>query len=140
MPQSQISYWPIIIYVALVVITVAGMLLVSHFIGERHKEPATGDIFESGVMPTGDARIRFSIQFYIVAMFFVIFDLESAFIVAWAVAFYDVGWEGYFTVLVFIGLLLAVLVYEWKIGALNFGPSGKELLKVYHKKWKSSIK
>lgn len=140
MPQSQISYWPILVYVALVLLTVCGMLILSHFLGERHKERATGEIFESGIMPTGDARLRFSIQFYIVAMFFVIFDLESAFIVAWAVAFYDVGWTGYFTILVFIGLLLMVLIYEWKIGALDFGPSGKKILKAYNQKWKSQNK
>lgn len=130
--QVHTSYWPILVYAILVLLTVGGMLVLSYFLGERHKEKATGEIYESGIAATGDARIRFSVHFYIVAMFFVIFDLESAFIVAWAIAFLDVGWAGYIAVLVFIGLLLVVLLYEWKIGALDFGPDGKKILKAYH--------
>lgn len=133
MPENQISYLPILIYVILVLVTVGGMLGVTYFLGERHKEASTDEIFESGVIPTGSARIKFSVHFYIVAMFFVIFDLESAFIVAWAIAFYDAGWTGYITALIFITLLLIVLLYEWKIGALDFGPSGKKILKAYNK-------
>ncbi len=65
-------------------------------------------------------------------MLFVIFDLETVFILAWAISFNELGWTGYYAVLVFIGILVAVLIYEWRIGALDFGPSGKKLLKAYH--------
>ena len=66
-------------------------------------------------------------------MLFVIFDLEAIFILAWAISFNELGWAGYISVSVFIAILVAVLVYEWRIGALDFGPSGKKLLKAYHK-------
>jgi len=109
------------------------MLVISYLLGERHKEPATGEPFESGIAPTGSAHIRFSAHFYIVAMFFVIFDLEAVFIVAWAIALKDVGWAGYISILIFIGILAAVLIYEWRIGALDFGPNGNKILSAYKK-------
>ena len=62
-------------------------------------------------------------------MFFVIFDLEAMFIVSWAIAFREVGWVGYIGILIFIGILLVVLIYEWRIGALDFAASGKKILK-----------
>jgi len=113
---------------------VGGMLGLSYVLGQRHKETQTDTIYESGIKTTGDARIRFPVHFYIVAMFFVIFDLEAAFIIAWAVAFRDAGWEGYIGALIFIVILLIVLLYEWRIGALDFGPKGKKILKEYHKR------
>jgi NADH-quinone oxidoreductase subunit A len=66
-------------------------------------------------------------------MMFVIFDVEAVFIVLWALAFKNLGWAGYFGICVFIGLLLVVLIYEWAIGALDFGPNGKKILKAYRK-------
>jgi NADH-quinone oxidoreductase subunit A len=127
-------FWPFLIYGAAVILLVSGILLVSYFLGERHNEPATGETYESGIIATGSGRLRFPVHFYIVAMFFVIFDLEAAFIIAWAVAVKEVGWTGYLAVLVFIGVLLVVLIYEWKTGALDFGPNGKKILDIYHKK------
>lgn len=129
-------FWPFLLYAAATILLVAGILLVSHFLGERHSEPATGKTYESGITATGSGRLRFPVHFYIVAMFFVIFDLEAAFIIAWAVAVKQVGWTGYLAVLVFIGVLLVVLLYEWKTGALDFGPKGKKILEIYHKKIK----
>ena len=125
------ALWPLLLYAILVLLLVGGMIALSFVLGEKHKEKATDDPFESGIIPTGNARIKFPVHFYIVAMFFVIFDLEAAFIIAWAISFKEVGWSGYFGVLVFIFILLAVLVYEWRIGALDFGPSGKKILKAY---------
>ena len=78
--------------------------------------------FESGVVTVGYARFRLPVKFYLVAMFFVIFDLETVFIFTWAIALRDVGWIGYIDMLVFIGVLLAALVYLWRIGALDWGP------------------
>jgi len=129
-------FWPFLLYATAVILLVAGILLISHFLGERHSEPATGETYESGIKATGNGRKRFPVHFYIVAMFFVIFDLEAAFIIAWAVAVKEVGWTGYLAVLVFIGVLLVVLLYEWKTGALDFGPKGKKILDIYHKKIK----
>ncbi len=134
--QQLIELWPLLVYAALVILIVGGMIGLSYFLGQRHKEPQTDTIFESGIKSTGDARIRFPVHFYIVAMFFVIFDLEAAFIISWAIAFREVGWAGYICVFIFIMILLVVLLYEWRIGALDFGPKGKLILKEYHKRIK----
>lgn len=115
------SYWTFLIYAAAVVLNAAGMLGFSALLGQRHREPATGDPYESGVLSTGSARLRVTIKFYLVAILFVIFDLEMVFIFAWAIALHDVGWPGYWGLVVFIGMLLAGLVYEWRMGALDWG-------------------
>jgi NADH-quinone oxidoreductase subunit A len=95
------------------------MLGLSYILGERHRERATGQPYESGIKPTGTARVRFDVKFYLIAVFFVVFDLEALFIFSWAVALREVGWLGYAEILVFIGILLAGLVYLWRLGALE---------------------
>src|SRR5512135_3240972 len=117
--------WPLIVYFMAVVLLAAVMIGLSYFLGQRHRERATGLPYESGVASTGTARIRFDIKFYLVAMFFVIFDVEAVFIFAWAVALREAGWRGYMEILIFIGVLLAALVYLWRIGALDWGPKGR---------------
>ena len=96
-------------------------------LGERHTEKLTNVPYESGIPPTGNARLRFSSHFYLIAIFFVIFDLDAVFILAWAISFRELGLAGYLGILVFIGILLAVLVYEIGIGSLDFGPQGKKI-------------
>lgn len=128
--------WPFLVYGIAVVLLVAFMLFASWLLGERHKEPATDKVYEGGVPVTGSARLLFPVNFYLVAMFFVIFDLETVFIVSWAVAMKELGWAGYIALLIFTLVLIAVLIYEWRIGALDFGPDGKKILKAYHKKIK----
>lgn len=107
------------------------MLGLSYIFGQRHKERATEEPYEGGIVSTGSARTRFSSQFYLIAMLFVIFDVETIFIVSWAIAFRELGWYGYLGVLIFIILLLVVLLYEWRNGALDFGPDGRKILKAY---------
>lgn len=113
--------WPLGVYFAAVIVLAAGMIGVSYLLGERHKERATGEPYESGILTTGDARLRLSAKFYLVAMFFVIFDLEAVFIFAWAIAVRELGLMGYIEILVFIGILFAALVYLWRLGALDWG-------------------
>ena len=123
--------WPLFIY-GLIVLSLVGIMLgLSYVLGQRHKERATDDPYEGGILSTGSARIRFSSQFYLVAMLFVIFDVETIFIFSWAIAFRELGWYGYAGVMVFLILLLVVLIYEWRAGALDFGPDGKKILKAY---------
>lgn len=129
-----ILFWPFLVYAIAVVLLVSGMLLLSHFLGERHSEHATDEPYESGILETGSARIRLPINFYIVALLFVIFDIEAIFIIAWAISVKSLGWAGYVAILIFIGILISVLVYEWRIGALDFGPDGKKILKAYRKR------
>ncbi|HEY0944830.1 MAG TPA: NADH-quinone oxidoreductase subunit A [Opitutaceae bacterium] len=113
-------YWPFVVYATLALAVAAGMLLVSHLLGQHHRERATGDPYESGIPTTGSARLRLSIQFYLTAILFVIFDLELVYVFAWAVAIRELGWPGYFGVLLFALILLAGLVYEWRMGSLDW--------------------
>ena len=134
--QHSFELWPLLVYAALVLLIVGGMIVLSYFLGQRHNEKQTDTIYESGIKTTGDARIRFPVHFYIVAMFFVIFDLEAVFLISWAISFRETGWGGYIGALIFIALLLIVLLYEWRIGALDFGPNGKKILREYQKRLK----
>ncbi len=117
------ALWPLALYTGSVVLLAALMIFLSYILGERHREGATGKQYESGIISTGSVRIRFDVRFYLVAMFFVIFDLETVFIVAWAISFRRLGWSGYTAVVLFIGVLAAVLVYLWRTGALEWGTS-----------------
>ena len=118
------TVWPLTAYFALVILVVAGMLALSYVLGQRHNERATGVQYESGIRSEGSAQVRLSVKFYLVAMFFVIFDLEAIFIFLWAVAGRELGWAGYYEVLIFIGVLVAALVYLWRVGALDWFPAG----------------
>ncbi|MEO6981764.1 MAG: NADH-quinone oxidoreductase subunit A [Edaphobacter sp.] len=100
------------------------MLSISYVLGQRHSEPATGSPFESGIVHEGSVHVRLSVKFYLVAMFFVVFDLEAVFIFLWAVAGRELGWKGYGEVLIFIGVLAASLAYLWRTGALDWYPAG----------------
>jgi NADH-quinone oxidoreductase subunit A len=126
---QTIVFWPFLIYAAAVLILVSIMISLSWILGERHNEKLTGEPYESGIPPTGNARLRFSSHFYLIAIFFVIFDLDAVFILAWAISFREVGIAGYLGILVFIAILLVVLVYEIGIKALDFGPQGGKILK-----------
>lgn len=113
--------WPLGVYIALVVFLVGAMLGLSYLLGQRHHDRSTDFPYESGISSEGSARVRLSAKFYLVAMFFVIFDLEAIFIFAWAVAVRETGWIGYLEVSVFILVLLAALGYLWRVGALEWG-------------------
>ena len=122
-PQAidSTALWPLGVYFFAVAAIVAIMLSLSFVLGERHREKQTGQPYESGIVSTGTARVRFDIKFYLIAMFFVIFDLEAVFIFAWAVSIKENGWQGYGEMMVFIGILTATLVYLWRVGALEWG-------------------
>jgi NADH-quinone oxidoreductase subunit A len=115
------ALWPLAVYFAAVVILVTVMITLSYVLGERHREKQTAEPYESGIVSTGTARVRFDIKFYLIAMFFVIFDLEAVFIFAWAVSVRETGWTGYAEMMLFIGILAAALVYLWRLGALEWG-------------------
>ena len=127
------QFWPVVVYGAIVLSLVGAMLGISYFLGQRHKDRATNEPYEGGILSTGSASLRFSAQFYLIAMLFVIFDVETMFIFSWAIAFEELGWYGYAGVVIFIILLVVVLIYEWRNGALDFGPDGKKILKASKK-------
>jgi len=132
----SIPLWPFLLYAALVVLLLSAILTLSYFLGQHHKDRATDEPYEGGILQAGSARLRFSAQFYLVAMLFVIFDVEAVFIMLWALGFYELGWPGYIGVAIFIGQLVVVLIYEWGIGALDVGPNASKILKAYRKKMK----
>jgi NADH-quinone oxidoreductase subunit A len=115
------SLWPLAVYFIAVIVIVTVMIALSSVLGQRHRERATAEPYESGIVTTGTARVRFDVKFYLIAMFFVIFDLEAIFVYAWAVSIRETGWAGYAEMLVFVGVLFAALVYLWRIGALDWG-------------------
>lgn len=127
--SSAVPFWPLAVYFGAVVVLIASMIGMSYFLGQRHKERLTGEPYESGIVPTGSARVRFDVKFYLVAMFFVIFDLEAVFIYAWAVSIRETGWAGYLEVVIFIGILMAGLVYLWRMGALDWGERNRNMKK-----------
>ncbi|MDI1301565.1 MAG: NADH-quinone oxidoreductase subunit A [bacterium] len=101
------------------------MLFIPVWLGGRDWGRAKNEPFESGVVPQGGARIRFSAKFYLVAMFFVIFDVEALYLFAWAVSAREVGWTGFMEVTLFVLFLLAGLVYLWRIGGLDWAPEAR---------------
>ena len=111
---------PLIIYFGAVLAITGVMLGGSYLLGQRHHAKAADEPFESGIVPTGDVHIRFSVHFYLLAIFFVIFDMESVFLFAWSVALKESGWSGFIEALIFISVLLATLIYLWALGALDW--------------------
>lgn len=122
------NVWPLLFYFVAVLLVIGGMLGLPYIVGERYwRNPArrgqrgTSAPYESGIIPTGTARLRMPIQYYLAAMFFVIFDLEAVFIYAWAIAVPETGWLGFGEMALFITILLIALAYLWRVGALNWG-------------------
>lgn len=121
MNGAETSLWPFLVYFIAVLLLVATMLGLSFILGQRRANKATNMPFESGVLSVGSPQIHLAVEFYLVAIFFVIFDLETVFIFAWAVAFFELGWEGFAAIVLFILVLGIALVYELKTGALDWG-------------------
>jgi len=112
----------LLVFGVLVVLMMAVVLILTGWIGERRDSIEKQRPYESGVIPTGSARFSYPVPFYLVATFFLLFDVEAAFIFSWAIAFEPLGWKGFVQMAVFIGILLASLVYLWKKGGLEWGP------------------
>jgi NADH-quinone oxidoreductase subunit A len=123
--EQPVDFLPLLFYTVGVLLIVGAMYGLSYVIGERHKDLATGAPYESGVRATGSARVHFPARFYLVAMLFVLFDLEVVFIFAWAVSVRESGWAGYWVLLGFVVILVAGLVYEWRMGALDWFPGAQ---------------
>lgn len=121
--QTIAQNWAVGFYILAVLGLCAFMIGASSLLGGRSKGPSKDLPFESGVIGTGSARQRFSVKFYLVAMLFVIFDIEAVFLFAWAVAVEELGWPGFWGAAVFIFILLAGLLYDARVGALDWAPS-----------------
>jgi len=112
--------WPLAAHFAAALLVAVLMIAGSRYLGERQRSRSTGERFEGGVPTEGLGGGPLSPQFYLVAVFFVIFDLEAAFLFAWAVAAPSLGWAGYIEAAIFVAVLLAALVWLWRVGALDF--------------------
>ncbi|MEQ8515901.1 MAG: NADH-quinone oxidoreductase subunit A [Chromatocurvus sp.] len=121
MSDQATVFWPFAVYFIGVLTLVATMLGLSYMLGQRRANAATNMPFESGVLSVGSPQLQLSVDFYLVAILFVIFDLETVFILAWAVAFFELGWSGFIAVFVFIAVLVVALIYELSTGALDWG-------------------
>jgi NADH-quinone oxidoreductase subunit A len=118
--SDQISQvWPIAAYFIILAGMLVFMMLLSHFLGPKGKQRAKNTPYESGIISVSDNKTRFTNHFFLYAIFFVIFDLETIYLFAWVIAFDDVGWAGFIEASIFIVVLLAALIYLVRIGALE---------------------
>lgn len=114
------AYVPVLILLGIALVTAVGMMVASHILNPFRPTPQKLMPYESGMIPLGDARERFSVKFYIVAILFIIFDIEVVFLIPWGVVYRDLGFFGFVEMLVFVGVLLVGLIYVWKRGALEW--------------------
>jgi len=114
------GYFPIFVMLLVVAGFAATNILVSALIGRRRRSAVKDSPYECGIEAVGNARARFSVKFYIVAVLFILFDIEAVFMYPWAVVFRDLGVFGFVEMAVFIGILAMGLVYVWRRGALNW--------------------
>ena len=112
----------LVVFTAVVLGLIAVLLFLSAWLGEKKPNPEKLRPYESGIIPTGSARLRYPVPFFLVAIFFLIFDVEGAYVFSWAVACERIGWPGWMQMSFFIVLLLLGLVYIWQKGGLEWGP------------------
>lgn len=116
----SVNLLPLIAYTSVVVVLILFLLVLSSFLGTKRKDHSTHIVYESGVPSVGSAQLRISVPYYLTAILFIIFDLEAVFLFAWAISVRESGWLGYVEATIFIGILLAGLVYLWRVGALEW--------------------
>ncbi|MGP9687969.1 NADH-quinone oxidoreductase subunit A [Psychrobacter sp. AOP22-C1-C5] len=117
--------WSAIAFILAAIGLVVFMLVVPRLLGGRSQGSQKEEVFEAGVVGSGNARIRLSAKFYLVAIFFVIFDLEALYLYAYAVSVREAGWLGFAAATVFITILIIGLIYELSLGAMNWAPADK---------------
>lgn len=114
------DYVPILFLFGLSLLFGVMMIMMSHRFSPRRPTPIKGEPYESGIPPLGDTRERFAVKYYVVAILFLLFDVEVVFLFAWGAVFRQIGLYGFVAILVFLGLLIVGLIYEWKKGALDW--------------------
>jgi NADH-quinone oxidoreductase subunit A len=124
-PPGFEAYLALGIYVAIALFLIGLLLFISWALGNRTRSPIKQQPYESGIYPTDDARLKAPIPFYLVAIFFIVFDIEVIFVASWAVAYDRLGWAGFAEISVFILVLFLGLVHIWKNGGLDWGPSAQ---------------
>src|SRR5271169_678594 len=124
MPESYAEqYFPVLVQALVAMALAAGLLTVSRILGKRVRNRVKDMPYESGIVPTGDARHRFSVKFYLVAMLFILFDIEAIFLYPWAVVYRELKMAAFIEMLVFVVLILSGFFYIWRKGALDWSQS-----------------
>lgn len=113
----------LLIYTLLVFVLIVLLLFLSRWLGQHEPAAEKARAYESGIIPTGEARLHYPVPFFMVAIFFLLFDIEGAFIFSYAVAGANLGWAGWLQIGFFIFVLIAGLIYIWVKGGLEWGPS-----------------
>lgn len=114
------EYLPILVFLGIAVAMAVGMLAASYIVASQHPDSEKDSAYECGFEAFEDARTKFDVRFYLVAILFIIFDLEVAFLFPWAVALGGIGMIGFWSMMVFLGVLTVGFIYEWKKGALEW--------------------
>lgn len=114
------NYLPILIFLGIAIFFGMAPLLLGAILGPRKPNPAKNSTYECGFKPFNDARMPFDVRFYLVAILFIIFDLETAFLFPWAISLREIGSFGFYSMLIFLGILVVGFIYEWKKGALEW--------------------
>ena len=126
MPSSYAEvYFPVLLQALIAMALAAGLLTLSYLLGRRVKNKIKDTPYESGITPTGDARQRFSVKFYLVGMLFILFDIEAIFLYPWVVVYRDLKMFGFVEMLIFVILILSGFFYIWKKGALDWAESDR---------------
>src|SRR6476659_4865841 len=126
MPNSYTElYFPVLVQAIVAMALAAGLLSVSYLLGKKVRNRVKDMPYESGIVPTGDARQRFSVKFYLVGMLFILFDIEALFLYPWVVVYRELKIAGFVEMLIFVVLILSGFFYIWKKGALDW--SGADL-------------
>ena len=120
------EFWSTAVYAVAVVVLCVLMLGLSAMLGGKSGARARNEPFESGVVSASPERLRLSAKFYLVAMFFVIFDVEALYLYAWSISVRESGWMGFIEGTVFVGILTATLIYLARIGALDWAPESRK--------------
>ena len=120
MPELLQDYLPIAIFIGVAAVIALVLMAAPFAVAFRNPDPEKMSAYECGFNAFDDARMKFDVRFYLVAILFIIFDLEVAFLFPWAVAFGDLGWFGFWSMMVFLGVLTVGFIYEWRKGALEW--------------------
>lgn len=120
MTELLSSYLPIIIFMGIALVLSLALMISPFILAYKNPDPEKLSAYECGFNAFDDARMKFDVRFYLVAILFIIFDLEVAFLFPWAVAFGDLGMPGLISMLIFLGVLTIGFIYEWKKGALEW--------------------
>jgi NADH-quinone oxidoreductase subunit A len=114
------DYLPLVIFIGLSLVIGLALLVAPFLVAYQNPDPEKLSAYECGFNPFDDARMKFDVRFYLVAILFIVFDLEVAFLFPWAVAFKDIGWFGFTSMMIFLGVLTVGFIYEWRKGALEW--------------------